>query len=268
MLNTSLSTRSSKRSPRRKIQHLAAAASVLVVPVLAAAAPVDVPHGFEPGTTILAEDFNDNFSALEDAIDDNDERLAALEGGTALPPLGAVMFFSLEECPDGWTELEEARGRAVVGMNGTAGTLLGESGTPLEDLEERLHWHSIAAGASATTSTASVPHSHGAGDFEVSAAGSHNHQWKDGLSSFASNGTSSVPVPPFPLGGGATILAGLTQNADLFTNNGGSHTHTIAGTSSPASPTGHSHTVNLAGQTIAGNNGTLPYLQLLVCRRT
>ncbi len=270
MLNISISptpSRPSKR-PATHRHRLVAAASVLTLPALAFASPANVPHEFESGTAILAEDFNDNFSALAEAIDDNDERLGTLEGSVTSAPLGAVMFFNLEECPSGWSELEDARGRTIVGVNGTAGTLLGETGIPLDDLQERVHFHTIAAGASATASAASVPHSHGAGDLEVTTAGSHNHQWKDGLNTYGSSGAPSSPIPPVPFGGGTIITATLPQNTDYFTSNEGSHSHNITGTSSPASPTGHSHTVNLAGQTIAGNNGALPYLQLLVCQRS
>jgi len=79
------------------------------------------------------------------------QRLASLEAAVAAllnqraVPSGAVMFFSLDACPAGWTEFEAAQGRYLVGLtpNGAPGA---EIGTALSDQENRpvgQHTHSI-----------------------------------------------------------------------------------------------------------------------------
>lgn len=43
------------------------------------AGPLDIPHTFAPNTPAVAAEVNQNFSAVEVAVDDNDSRIAALE---------------------------------------------------------------------------------------------------------------------------------------------------------------------------------------------
>ncbi len=57
-------------------------------------------------------------------------------GKDATAPQGAVMFFDRSDCPDGWSQFTEARGRYLVGLQ-QGGTLKGTSGTPLTDQEDR-----------------------------------------------------------------------------------------------------------------------------------
>jgi hypothetical protein len=57
-------------------------------------------------------------------------------GRDATAPQGAVMFFDRSDCPDGWSQFTEARGRYLVGLP-QGGTLKGTSGTPLADQEDR-----------------------------------------------------------------------------------------------------------------------------------
>jgi len=60
-------------------------------------------------------------------------------------PSGAVMYFNLAVCPQGWSPVAAARGRYIVGLQ-AGGTLAGVDGTPLTDLEDRpvgQHTHSI-----------------------------------------------------------------------------------------------------------------------------
>ena len=117
-------------SPRRSTTRLKSvglvATALAALPVLALASPVGPLETFESGQPIVAADFNANFDAVAEAVDDNDTRISALEGSAdGGVPTGAVVFFDAAECPAGWSELTEARGRAVVGMNGSAATLLG-----------------------------------------------------------------------------------------------------------------------------------------------
>ncbi len=242
------------------------AGCLAALPVIATASPVDIPNAFEAGGLIDAESFNENFDAVADAVDDNDARIAMLEGGDASIPAGAVMFFNLNECPEGWNELEEARGRSVVGMNGSAGTLLGEVGVALEDLAEVSHGHTLADEASVSTASTSVAHTHGSGSYSTSSTGSHNHQWRDGSASYNSLG-NVAPFPPIPFQLGSVPQVNFGTSADLFTDNDGAHSHSVNGTSAAASSTSHNHSVNLAGQPVAAATSSLPYLQLLACQR-
>ncbi len=60
-------------------------------------------------------------------------------------PSGAVMFFNLSQCPKGWTELVEAKGRYIVGLP-KDGTLGATVGVELKDRENRAvgrHTHTI-----------------------------------------------------------------------------------------------------------------------------
>jgi len=83
-------------------------------------------------------------------------RLEGFNSSVADVPAGAVAFFDLAACPSGWSELVEARGRTIVGVQ-PGGTLGGTEGSPLSDLAGRAHAHSFG------------------GSFATQAAGHHNH---------------------------------------------------------------------------------------------
>ena len=58
---------------------LAVLTTTAVIPIAALASPVPPLHTFESGQPILADEFNENFEALRDAVDDNDARISAVE---------------------------------------------------------------------------------------------------------------------------------------------------------------------------------------------
>jgi len=60
-------------------------------------------------------------------------------------PSGAVMFFDLAECPDGWTELADARGRYLVGLpdGGVRGDTVGTTLSALENRAVGQHDHIV-----------------------------------------------------------------------------------------------------------------------------
>ena len=91
----------------------------------------------------------------------NADKLDGLDASEIAVPAGAVMFFALPTCPAGWTELTEARGRAVVGLV-SGGTLSGTVGSVLTDLEDRAHTHDVNPVSTATTSDGSHSHTLGA----------------------------------------------------------------------------------------------------------
>ncbi|MFK7985495.1 MAG: hypothetical protein AB8I08_05650 [Sandaracinaceae bacterium] len=196
---------------------------------MAADALGPVPNTFTDGGVVSAAEMNENFAYLQNAITDVE----------ATVPSGAVMYFNASTCPAGWTELEAARGRTVVGMNGSAGTLAGTVGTALADMENRDHTH--------TTNIASVT---------TSSTGSHNHQWLlNGTTTYNSSGSGMIAVPPIPLQVGTlqTTRLNPVSSSDYYTDNDGTHTHTL---NPPATASSASSTSDV-----------VPYLQLLVCQR-
>ncbi len=256
---------------------LATLASViaLALPVLALAGPVGDLHEFGSGEAIRASEFNDNFEAVADAIDDNDARIAALEGAgvDGGPPSGAVLFFEGEQCPVGWSEVDEARGRALVGLGGSAGTLAGTVGEPLEDLENRAHSHTVGV-SNVPSGDTSVNHTHGVPGATTSPAGEHNHQWRDGASTtFQANGTSLLIPAPLPYTTGSTTGSSVMPwnlDVDFYTNEVADHTHSVTSrTSSFANQTtSHGHTMSFSTTSASARTAdVLPYVQLLVCRR-
>jgi hypothetical protein len=62
--------------------------AVLMLPMVVWASQVTLPNVFVPGQRARAGDVNNNFDAVKDAVDDNDERVTELE--SRVPELGAV----------------------------------------------------------------------------------------------------------------------------------------------------------------------------------
>lgn len=164
-------------------------------------------------------------------------------GSKDIAPSNAVVFFALAQCPPGWSEYIEARGRAVVGLQ-SGGTLEGTLGTPLSNLGQPLHQHTFTA--SGTTSNAGV-HRHAWSSIQT--AGS-DIQW----SSYDASGS---PVLAFAWqngigseGSGIYPLA-ASPNATYYTDNGGSHQHFFD--------------TDSGNTELAADN--FPYIQLLACRK-
>jgi hypothetical protein len=68
-----------------------------------------------------------------------------LPGIDAVAPAGAIVFFDLASCPDGWSAFDAARGRYLVGLNegGTAGATVGTRLLDLEDRPTGRHTHEV-----------------------------------------------------------------------------------------------------------------------------
>lgn len=156
----------------------------------------------------------------------------------AVMPTGTVAFFVLATCPEGWSELVEARGRAVVGL-GSGATLLGTVGDPLGDLEERSHSHAVGPVTVETTAVANHVHSVNPPQTETTA--------------YAAASVRVVGV----------------INGDGYIIGAESHSHTLnipAFNTAPAG--GHSHRVTTRQTQTTGvdTRSVMPYLQLLACR--
>lgn len=213
---------------------------------------------------------------------------AAYAQETAAVPPGAVMMFDLDQCPSGWSALDAARGRALVGVP-SGGTRAGTIGTALADLEDRAHVHSVDPVS--TTSGLGGGHSHGV-DIPVTATGSagqHSHQWgafnftAKAWSTFNSAG-SSTPLIDWTVRGGEigmdTVGGGnhplaiddtqTPPTTSYFTTSTGSHVHSVgplSATSSFASSHTHSVDIGPTQSTPTTTSQVIPYLQLLVCRK-
>ncbi len=98
---------------------------------------------FEAGTPARASQINANFDILRARLDTAESRLTALESRDDFVPAGTIAFFATSACPAGWSEYTGANGRYVVGVTGS-GTAGGTVGTPLTELEDRTHTHTIA----------------------------------------------------------------------------------------------------------------------------
>ena len=147
-------------------------------------------------------------------------------------PSGAVMFFNrVEGCPAGWTELEAAQGRYIVGLV-SEGTLAGTQGTALTDLENRSdvapHTHSVSQSN----------HNHSSGN-----SGTHDHDIS------LVRGTDG-PDSYFRPGGTGD------NNYTTDTSDDGDHTHSIGGANS-----------NVSIVSEGSHDTNAPYLQLFVCQK-
>jgi hypothetical protein len=157
-------------------------------------------------------------------------------------PAGAVAFFATAVCPPGWSRFAPAEGRAVVGLT-DGGTLGGTVGTPLQNLENRLHQHSLNLFG---YTSVDGQHQHGWADlidtgseviwatWRASGVQDVTHRWGDGV---GSGGSGVYPMTSSFFG-------------RLYTEAAGGHNHLI----SFDAPTGASQS-------------TLPYVQLLACRK-
>lgn len=244
--------------------------AALGVPVIALASPVDLPHTFADGEVIDAERFNENFAAIAAAVDDNDARITALEGGGPMGPIpsGAVMFFELDACPAGFSPSASLRGRVPLGLP-TDGEVGAAVGTGLENEALRTisqvpaHSHGIDPPAAVTSGVPAHLHTVDPPNTGTSNDGDHTHVVDTGNGGLASSHLQ------------AANAAGDGQVADSSSpiSSAGSHTHDVnIGVFNSGSAGAHSHDVDLeafdsASSGVAAVDVTMPYVQLLACRK-
>ena len=160
-----------------------------------------------------------------------------------LIPAGMIAAFAATSCPAGWSAVTEAQGRVVVGLV-PGGTLSGTVGTALGDLVTRTVGLAVAN---------LPPHTHDIDPAPVAAStssgGTHTHT----MSAYDSGGAAGgnpYSRPTDPSVNGFTVTTIATS---------GAHTHTV--------------TVDVPKTTSTATGGgaavdvTMPYLQLLMCRK-
>ncbi len=211
---------------------------------------------------------------------------AAYAQECASVPTGSIMFFDLDACPPGWAEFAALGGRVPVGMP-SGGTRGYNGGTALADKGARTiseapaHSHSVGA----LTSSSGGGHSHavtpnvsvrsgGAHTPTMPSGGAHDHtlrirggggaagtfgDYAQGAGSGGTNYDSDLP-----------ILFARSDHSHTM-NSVGTHSHSLnIGNSSVAPAPGHTHAVpaHTTGATGATNvDVTMPYVQLMVCRK-
>jgi len=165
--------------------------------------------------------------------------------GAETVPSGLVAFFPANECPPGWTEMTDAKGRVIVGLP-LSGDVGGIVGSALTDMEERSHDHEFDLSAG-TTGT----------------GGAHNHT---GLTSINEHTHSS----DFFSASTDTDLVDYDDNYKISMaapehghdiESSGAHGHQIQ------KSTGHTHSINPSSSTSTATYTGMPYLQLLVCEK-
>jgi hypothetical protein len=174
-------------------------------------------------------------------------------------PSGAVMFFDLEACPVGWTELTAAHGRVLIGL-----TPDGEPGVPqgraLQGLEDRSHIHD--ADQSSLSIGEGGSHAHDVVQpmaSRTSEAGNHGHRLAL---------TSMV----YSRARGTWVAQNLTPNHWHQTSSPmGNHSHALnQGILTASSDSGaHAHEPEAMHMTFeqARTKNVIPYMQLRVCRK-
>ena len=68
-----------------KLTKTVVAIATLIFASASVASTLSIPNSFSSGATTSAAEMNSNFSAVKAAVDDNDARITALEGGSSAP---------------------------------------------------------------------------------------------------------------------------------------------------------------------------------------
>jgi hypothetical protein len=194
--------------------------------------------------------------------------------GEGAVPAGAVMFFDLASCPEGWTEMADAQGRTLVGLP-SSGTLGGTVGSALSDIEDRGHTHTVDPESFDSSAVGGHSHFVDPPSASTSSSGSHSHEvlsfdgstWSAGsgtqIVTWASGGVASSSSASFrPLG---RSFAGSWSSSTAS-----SHSHSFNGPSTQSTDDGsHSHTIDVpdTNSSSALTSSTMPYLQLLACKK-
>ena len=243
----------------RRTLYFGAATLAVVFPLIALASPLAIPNGFEDDQMIVAAEFNENFDAIAEAVNDNDARIAALEAGGGIPS-GTIAFFASVDavtggCPTGWDDYDDLRGRVALGvadpelLEDTVGSPLADGGTrTITSVPNHTH---TAGGLSATT-VEDGGHTH-----TMSGAGGHTH-------TLAMEADVGVFSNAFVVGGANTTGGSTSATAVSEVDD---HVHPLGFVDD------HQHGVTLTGSTGNNSNGaasvdvTMPYVLLLACRK-
>ncbi len=233
---------------------------------------------FLSSSSFASEEDNAKIIAIQQA--QIDELKSMVEGlATQQLPRGSIMAFDLKSCPVGWEVFAEAKGRAMVGY-GIGGTAKGTVGSPLKDLENRTHSHSVNPAVATTTYNGNHRHRVDPPNTTTSFDGSHNHIWSRFSNSdrkrwytYDSSG-SQLLITNWDDGIHNNGSGRYPMIADTsrfhYTTKGGSHRHSINISSFNSYDSGtHNHQVDIAktASSSAYTSNVMPYLQILYCKK-
>lgn len=198
--------------------------------------------------------------------------LQARQAETLAGLSGAVMHFARTDCPQGWSELADARGRTIVGLPSN-GSLGGTVGNAMTDLEARQHSHAVSTPAGTSGSISN--HSHSV-TTRFTSSDTHNHRWTIWNGSlndwFSWNGSGNqITVTNWSngmdqAGAGIYPLAASSSATTTIYTDQDSHSHTVNSFNTSSSGS-HSHSTPPSSvvSAAASSNPALPYIQLLTC---
>ncbi len=167
----------------------------------------------------------------------------AIYSNTAQPRLSAAIgrAFTDAAVPAGSFQVPDKRKRVSVGADASEAAVfgLGVKGGQ-RDSEVMAHSHVVPAhGHTGSSSPTAVPHTHTV-FVDDDNAGDHNHGWGHG--SIFWHKYPSAALGMNLRGPGDPYWVGMAEATWL---NGGTHNHTITGSTGAATETGHSHTVTI-----------------------
>lgn len=180
---------------------------------------------------------------------------AAYAQECASVPPGAIMFFELAQCPDGWSAFAGLDGRAPVGVG--SGTLSGTRGTALGNQGARTinqvpsHSHGVNPPASFSDYSGSMSMSG-----STTSSGTHGHNvWVEPFGGYGTYGAAGV----------VNNSSGGQYSSELISSGSGGHSHNVSVTGA-----NHRHSIdignfNTATAGAASVDVTMPYIQLRAC---
>ncbi len=189
---------------------------------------LDVNGGIKVGTTINTCQAENEGTMRYDSTNKVMEFCDATSWKPMGSPSDTIAYFPNTSCPYGWSVYASAEGRVILTMP-SGGTAEGTLGTALTNL-----------GTRTITSTAS--HSHGVGSLATAAAGSHSH-------ANAYNTYLEYALAP----AGVAITGQYVRSHATAQTAAGNHAHSVSGSTAAAGS--------------ASVDVSMPYIQLLTCKK-
>lgn len=215
-----------------------ALAVLVVLPFALWAGTTVMPHTFADGEVAVAANVNENFAALETAVNDNASEIAALQAGAGIPS-GVILMWSgtLATIPTGWALCDGSNGtpnlldRFVLGVGDTT-TNPGEAGgshsRTLTVAQLPSHSHAGTTGNQSSDHTHSGTTSSAAPEILLRDPGSGVNQGRWNLNWGSVGIYGSQAAIPRTYGGGIQNFMTNEPHSHSVTTGGASANHTHA----------------------------------------